>query len=81
VDLAQIAGRAIWGKSSALWSNLLGAVRYFVVWLPMLYAIVSFALAEAGISIAAIANEEAEAHRPHFGGVHVGGPPQQGHGS
>ena len=51
VDLRSIMGDTLWSTPSALWVSILDAVRYFVVWIPLLMLVVRLFLYEAGIDL------------------------------
>lgn len=69
VDLGLIAGRTIWGKPGVLWAHLLSAVRWMVVWIPLLFFLVRFVMYETGTDLKKIVAEEAAAHRGPNGGL------------
>lgn len=54
VDLRSIVGSTLWAQPSVLWTQLLDAVRYFVVWLPLLLLGIRVLLSAAGVSMSDI---------------------------
>lgn len=49
VDLRAVVGDTVWAQSSLLWTRIMDAVRYMVVWMPILALAVRFVMYQAGV--------------------------------